>query len=415
MSHPPVVMIGGGAAGMMAALWCRKSGAPVLLLEPNEKLGRKLYITGKGRCNLTNHTTPAGVLENIPRNSRFLYSAVTRFPPEDVMGFFEDLGVPLKTERGGRVFPQSDKAADVIDALFFALKRAGVSRRQARALDLVVEDGRVTGVTVEEETIPAAAVVVATGGLSYPATGSTGDGYRLAQAVGHTILPPRASLVPLEEAGETCAQMQGLSLRNVRLTVKNQKKKVLFQEQGELLFTHFGLSGPLVLSASAHINWEKDQCTALIDLKPALEEEKLEARILRDIAAAPNRAFHNLLEGLLPRLLVPVMVQRVEVPPDLPGNALTKGQRRRLVETMKAFSLPLKGPRPVKEAIITAGGVKTGEIDPKTMMSKQAAGLFFAGEVMDVDAYTGGFNLQIAWCTGRVAGESAAAYWKEQL
>ena len=258
------------------------------------------------------------------------------------------------------------------------------------------------------------AVILATGGLSYPATGSTGDGYRLAESVGHTIVAPRASLVPLEEAGETCARMQGLSLKNVTLTVKNQKKKVVFQELGEMLFTHFGLSGPLVLSASAHCKWEKDQYTALIDLKPALDEAKLEARILRDIAQAPNKAFHNMLEGLLPRLMVPVACQRADIPPDLPVNALTKGQRRRLIETMKAFSIPLAGPRPVKEAIITAGGVKTGEVDPGTMQSKKAPGLFLAGEVLDVDAYTGGFNLQIAWCTGRAAGEGAAQYCKEE-
>ena len=257
-------------------------------------------------------------------------------------------------------------------------------------------------------------VILATGGLSYPATGSTGDGYRLAQSAGHTIVPPTPSLVPLEEAGDTCAQMQGLSLKNVTLTLKNQKKKVVFQEQGEMLFTHFGLSGPLVLSASAHANWSRDTYTAVLDLKPALEEEKLEARILRDIAQAPNKAFHNFLEGLLPRRMVPVMGARVDIAPDLPVNALTKAQRRRLVEAMKHFALPLAGPRPIREAIVTAGGVKTGEVDPGTMMSKKTAGLFFAGEILDLDAYTGGFNLQIAWCTGRAAGEGAARYSKEE-
>lgn len=409
----PVVVLGGGAAGMMAALSAREAGAAVTLLEPNEKLGRKLYITGKGRCNLTNNTTPQGVLEHVPRNGRFLYSAVTRFPPGAVMAYFEELGVPLKTERGGRVFPCSDRAADVIDALFFALKRRGVTLLHRRAERLVLERGRVIGVTAGGETLPAGAVVVATGGLSYPATGSTGDGYWLAEQAGHTIVPPRPSLVPLEEAGDTCAQMQGLSLRNVTLTLKNQKKKAVFQEQGELLFTHFGLSGPLVLSASAHANWAKETYTAVIDLKPALEEAKLEARILRDIAQAPNKAFHNFLEGLLPRKMVPVMAQRVEIPPDLPVNALTRGQRRHLVEAMKAFSVPIAGTRPIKEAIITAGGVKTGEVDPGTMMSKKVVGLFFAGEVLDVDGYTGGFNLQIAWCTGRAAGQGAACYIEE--
>ena len=414
MSQSPVVVIGGGAAGMMAALSARRAGASVVLIEPNEKLGRKLYITGKGRCNLTNNTTPEGVLQNVPRNGRFLYSAVTRFPPAAVMEYFEHLGVPLKTERGGRVFPCSDRAADVIDALFFALKKAGVTLLRDRATTLELQDGKVTGVVLEGQTLSAGAVVLATGGLSYPATGSTGDGYRLAQQAGHTIVEPRPSLVPLEEAGETCAQMQGLSLKNVTFTLKNQKKKVVFQEQGEMLFTHFGLSGPLVLSASAHANWAKDTYTGIIDLKPALDEEKLEARILRDVAQAPNKAFHNFLEGLLPRLMVPVAGQRAQIPPDMPVNTLTKAQRRRLVETMKHFTVSIAGPRPIKEAIITAGSVKTGEVDPGTMMSKKTPGLFLAGELLDVDAYTGGFNLQIAWCTGRAAGEGAAQYCQEE-
>ena len=414
MTDSPVVVIGGGAAGMMAALSARRAGARVILVEPNEKLGRKLYITGKGRCNLTNNTTPEGVLRHVPRNGRFLYSAVTRFPPAAVMEYFETLGVPLKTERGGRVFPCSDRAADVIDALFFALKKAGVTLLRDRATALEIQEGRVTGVVLEVQTLAAGAVILATGGLSYPATGSTGDGYRLAQQAGHTITEPRPSLVPLEEAGDTCARMQGLSLKNVTLTLKNQKKKAVFQEQGEMLFTHFGLSGPLVLSASAHANWAKDTYTAVIDLKPALDEEKLEARILRDVAQAPNKAFHNFLEGLLPRLLIPVAGERAQIPADLPVNAMTRAQRRRLMEVMKHFAIPIAGPRPIKEAIITAGGVKTGEVDPGSMMSKKTAGLFLAGELLDVDAYTGGFNLQIAWCTGRAAGEGAAQYCQEE-
>lgn len=414
MTDSPVVVIGGGAAGMMAALSARRAGARVILVEPNEKLGRKLYITGKGRCNLTNNTTPEGVLRHVPRNGRFLYSAVTRFPPAAVMEYFETLGVPLKTERGGRVFPCSDRAADVIDALFFALKKAGVTLLRDRATALEIQEERVTGVVLEGQTLAAGAVILATGGLSYPATGSTGDGYRLAQQAGHTIVEPRPSLVPLEEAGDTCARMQGLSLKNVTLTLKNQKKKAVFQEQGEMLFTHFGLSGPLVLSASAHANWAKDTYTAVIDLKPALDEEKLEARILRDVAQAPNKAFHNFLEGLLPRLLIPVAGERAQIPADLPVNTMTRAQRRRLMEVMKHFAIPIAGPRPIKEAIITAGGVKTGEVDPGSMMSKKTAGLFLAGELLDVDAYTGGFNLQIAWCTGRAAGEGAAQYCQEE-
>lgn len=414
MMQTQVVVIGGGAAGMMAALSAREAGASVTLLEPNEKLGRKLYITGKGRCNLTNNTTPEGVLNNVPRNGRFLYSAVTKFPPGAVMEYFEKLGVPLKTERGGRVFPCSDQAADVIDALFFALKKEKVTIRRARAMGLEMTDGRVTGVKLEDGVLPAGAVILATGGVSYPGTGSTGDGYRFAREVGHKIVEPRASLVPLVEDGDTCARMQGLSLKNVTLTVKNQKKKVVFQEQGEMLFTHFGLSGPLVLSASAHGDWSKDRYTAIIDLKPALDEAKLEARILRDVSEAPNKAFHNFLEGLAPRLMIPVLCEKADIPPDMPVNTMTKGQRRRLMETMKHFTISIAGTRPVKEAIITAGGVKTGEIDPGTMMSKKTRGLFLAGEVIDVDAYTGGFNLQIAWCTGRAAGESAARYAEEE-
>ncbi len=414
MMQTQVVVIGGGAAGMMAALSAREAGASVTLLEPNEKLGRKLYITGKGRCNLTNNTTPEGVLNNVPRNGRFLYSAVTKFPPGAVMEYFEKLGVPLKTERGGRVFPCSDQAADVIDALFFALKKEKVTIRRARAMGLEMTDGRVTGVKLEDGVLPAGAVILATGGVSYPGTGSTGDGYRFAREAGHKIVEPRASLVPLVEDGDTCARMQGLSLKNVTLTVKNQKKKVVFQEQGEMLFTHFGLSGPLVLSASAHGDWSKDRYTAIIDLKPALDEAKLEARILRDVSEAPNKAFHNFLEGLAPRLMIPVLCEKADIPPDMPVNTMTKGQRRRLMETMKHFTISIAGTRPVKEAIITAGGVKTGEIDPGTMMSKKTRGLFLAGEVIDVDAYTGGFNLQIAWCTGRAAGESAARYAEEE-
>ena len=408
----PVVVAGGGASGMMAALSARQTGAEVLLLEPNEKLGRKLYITGKGRCNLTNNTTPDGVLNNIPRNSRFLYSAVTRFPPAAVMEFFEKLGVPLKTERGGRVFPCSDKAADVIDALYYALKKAKVTIRRERVLSLRMDQGQITGVETDRGVVETGAVIIATGGVSYPATGSTGDGYALARSAGHTVVEPRASLVPLVEDGTDCAKMQGLSLKNVTLTLKDQKKKTVFREQGEMLFTHFGISGPLVLSASAHGNWQKNRYTAVIDCKPALDEAKLEARILRDVAAAPNKSFHNFLEGLLPRLMVPVAGERAGIDPDLPVNAMTKAQRRRLMEVMKQFAIPLAGTRPVTDGIITAGGVKTGEVDPGTMMSKKTAGLFFAGEVLDVDAYTGGFNLQIAWCTGRAAGEAAAHYIK---
>ena len=404
-----VIVIGGGPAGMMAAITAAERGAKVCLMERNQKVGRKLYITGKGRCNVTNDADVRTVLEHIPRNGRFVTSAITRFPPESVKAFFEKRGVALKVERGGRVFPVSDKAADVVDALFLSLRRSGVELLEDRAAELLVEDGAVCGVRGEHGTIRSKAVVLATGGASYPLTGSTGDGYAMVEKVGHTIVPPQPSLVPLETAGEDCRRMQGLSLRNVAIRVKNQKKKVIYAEQGEMLFTHFGVTGPLILSASAHMrDFAKDKYTIFIDLKPALDEEKLDQRLLRDFGEQANRAFHNVLEGLLPRLMVPVMVERCGIPGDLPVHSVTKGQRRRLLEELKSFRVEVTGPRPIAEAIVTSGGVKTGEVDPHTMASKKIPGLYLAGELLDVDGYTGGFNLQIAWSTGRAAGEAAA-------
>ena len=404
-----VIVIGGGPAGMMAAITAAERGAKVCLMERNQKVGRKLYITGKGRCNVTNDADVRTVLEHIPRNGRFVTSAITRFPPESVKAFFEKRGVALKVERGGRVFPVSDKAADVVDALFLSLRRSGVELLEDRAAEMLVEDGAVCGVRGEHGTIRSKAVVLATGGASYPLTGSTGDGYAMAEKVGHTIVPPQPSLVPLETAGEDCRRMQGLSLRNVAIRVKNQKKKVIYAEQGEMLFTHFGVTGPLILSASAHMrDFAKDKYTIFIDLKPALDEEKLDQRLLRDFGEQANRAFHNVLEGLLPRLMVPVMVERCGIPGDLPVHSVTKGQRRRLLEELKSFRVEVTGPRPIAEAIVTSGGVKTGEVDPHTMASKKIPGLYLAGELLDVDGYTGGFNLQIAWSTGRAAGEAAA-------
>ena len=410
-----VIVIGGGPAGMMAAITAAERGAKVCLMERNQKVGRKLYITGKGRCNVTNDADVRTVLEHIPRNGRFVTSAITRFPPESVKAFFEKRGVALKVERGGRVFPVSDKAADVVDALFLSLRRSGVELLEDRAEELLVEDGAVCGVRGEHGTIRSKAVVLATGGASYPLTGSTGDGYAMAEKVGHTIVPPQPSLVPLETAGEDCRRMQGLSLRNVAIRVKNQKKKVIYAEQGEMLFTHFGVTGPLILSASAHMrDFAKDKYTIFIDLKPALDEEKLDQRLLRDFGEQANRAFHNVLEGLLPRLMVPVMVERCGIPGDLPVHSVTKGQRRRLLEELKSFRVEVTGPRPIAEAIVTSGGVKTGEVDPHTMASKKISGLYLAGELLDVDAYTGGFNLQIAWSTGHLAGTAAAqAAWSD--
>ena len=403
-----IVVIGGGAAGCMAALTAARKGASVILLERNQKLGRKLYITGKGRCNVTNDCAPDEVLKNIPHNGRFLTSSVTRFPPASVKELFTALGVKLKTERGNRVFPQSDKAADIIDALLMGLRRAGVEIREERAAD-IRSAGEDLRVHTERGEYRCKAVILATGGVSYPLTGSTGDGYQMAAALGHTIIPPKPSLVPLVAEGDLCRRMQGLSLRNVAIKVKNTKKKVIYQEQGEMLFTHFGLSGPLILSASAHMrDFDKDHYTVWIDMKPALDEKTLDARILRDLGENPNREFHNVLDGLVPRLMVPVLAELTGIPDGTKANSVTREGRRRLLELLKNFPVEITGPRPVEEAIVTSGGIKVTEVDPKTMQSKLVKGVYFAGEVLDADAYTGGFNLQIAWSTGHAAGESAA-------
>ena len=404
-----VTVIGGGAAGLMAAIAAAQHGAQVCLIEPNERLGKKINITGKGRCNVTNDTDLEGLLAHIPRNGRFLYSALSRFTSRDAMAFFEGCGVPLKVERGDRVFPVSDSAFDITDALKRQVKALHIRWIHDRAIAIDAEDGRVAAVTGENGNYPTDAVILATGGMSYPGTGSTGDGYRMAAALGHTIVETRGSLVPLVSDDEGCRQMQGLSLKNVELTVYNQKNKAVFREFGEMLFTHFGLSGPLVLSASAHLrDWEKDRYRVSIDLKPALDEQKLDARILRDIGENPNRDFENLLCGLVPHSMAPVVLRRLEIPGTLKANSVTKEQRRALVQLLKHFQISVTGVRPVAEAIVTAGGVKVGEVKPNTMESKLVAGLYFAGEVLDVDAYTGGFNLQIAWATGHLAGVSAA-------
>ena len=409
-----VVVIGGGAAGMMAALMAARTGADVVLVERNPKMGRKIYITGKGRCNVTNACPADEVLRSTLRNGKFLYSAMRAFPPEQVMRFFEELGVNLKVERGNRVFPVSDRASDVIDGLFFALRRAGVAFVQDRATELLVSDGVVTGVKCEHGSYNCKAVILATGGKSYPLTGSTGDGYYMAEAVGHTVIPPRGSLVPLVSDDLCCKEMQGLSLRNVSVRLLNETGKTVYKEQGELLFTHFGLSGPLILSASAHLpaDWNGNY-TVSIDLKPALDEKQLDARLLRDLEQKSNSNISTILSGLLPASMVPVMAERIGVSLERKAHELRKEQRRALLRELKEFKINIMGTRPVEEAIVTAGGVKTGEIDPKTMASKKGKGLFMAGELLDVDAYTGGFNLQIAWATGRAAGLGAAAYAEE--
>ena len=405
-----VLVIGGGAAGMMAAISAARAGAAVTLLEPNERLGKKLNITGKGRCNVTNESGCAELIAHVLRNGKFLYSVFSSWDGRDTMSFFTSLGVPLKVERGRRVYPVSDRAFDVSAALERELKRLRVRLVRDRACALVFRDGRVAGAKGEAGSYDADAVIVATGGVSYPATGSTGDGYRLARQAGHTIRPPCGSLVPLVSDDPDCAAMQGLSLRNVTLTVRNGKGKVIFSELGELLFTHFGVSGPLVLSASAHMHdFSGERWRLVIDLKPALDEKKLDARLLRDFSERSNQTLGNVLGGLVPRSMIPVVARRAGIDTESRANAVTKEQRRRLLQTLKSFEVPVTGARGVEEAIVTSGGVSVREIEPGTMASKLADGLFFAGEVIDVDAYTGGFNLQSAWATGKAAGEAAAA------
>ena len=396
------VVIGGGPAGLFAAITAAKNGSRVLLLEKNDRLGKKLLITGKGRCNVTNNCDSQEVLRNIPRNGRFLYSALDAMPPQKVMDFFDSHGCPLKTERGNRVFPVSDKAQSVLDCLRGQLRSSGVTVRTARVQEILRENGQVSGVRTDAGVFDTRQVILATGGLSYPTTGSTGDGFAMAKALGHTVTPTEGSLVPLEVAGDDCPDMQGLSLRNCGVKLLNAKGKVLYKDFGELLFTHFGVSGPTVLSASCHLKGEG--CRLVIDLKPALEESKLDERIQRDLEMYKNRSMENALTDLLPRSMIPVVLRRLDIDPQLQANSLTRQKRRGMVELLKAFSLEITGKRPVAEAIITSGGVKVSEIDPKTMASKLVPGLYFAGEIIDCDAYTGGFNLQIAWATAYAAG-----------
>ncbi len=400
------IVIGGGPAGMFAAITAAGKGQRVLLLEKNGRLGKKLLITGKGRCNVTNNCDNQTVLNNTPRNGRFLYSALDGCSPQDMMAFFESQGCPLKTERGERVFPVSDRSQTVLDALQRALRQTGVTVEEATVKKILTTDARVSGVQTSRGSYDAKWVILATGGLSYPATGSTGDGLKMAADLGHTIIPCEGSLVPLETAGTDCQDMQGLSLRNVGVKLVNAKGKVLYKDFGELLFTHFGVSGPTVLSASAHL---KGPCRLVLDLKPALDEAKLEARILRDLETYRNRSMENALTDLLPRSMIPVMLRRIGVEGELQANAFTKQNRRALMENLKAFSIEITGKRPVAEAIITSGGIKVSQIDPKTMVSKLIPGLYFAGEIMDCDAYTGGFNLQIAWATAHAAGTAVCS------
>lgn len=402
-----IAVIGAGAAGLIAAGTAASLGADVLLFETNPKVGRKIYITGKGRCNVTNNCETSNILANIPVNPRFLYSALGNFNAQDTMNFFESLGVPLKTERGNRVFPISDKASDIVDALFSYVKKQGV-KIVFHTVNDVLEHQNGFLIKTDDKQFTVDRVIITTGGASYPATGSTGDGYRFAKNFSHSIVSPRPSLVPLVEKGDTCQKLMGLSLKNVRLTALENNKKI-FEDFGEMLFTHFGVSGPLVLSASAHMrHFGSKDYKILIDLKPALDDKTLDKRLLNDFEKYKNSDFINALGELLPRKLIPVIIELAGINPHTKVHSITKAQRASLSKLIKAFPVEISGARPISEAIVTTGGVNVKEINPKTMESKKKTGLYFAGEVIDVDAYTGGFNLQIAWSTGRLAGISAS-------
>lgn len=405
-----VIIIGGGAAGMMAAISAARAGAEVTLLERNADCGKKLKITGKGRCNVTNDCSLEELLQNVPSNPRFLYSAFSRFSTQDTKAFFEAEGVALKVERGRRVFPVSDRAEDIVRALVSACRKEKVRIVNARASSLIVENGAAVGVMAGSEKYSADAVVIATGGKSYPRTGSDGDGYALARAVGHSITPLLPSLVPITSPDKLCPALQGLSLRNVSLAIcDKQSGKRVYEDFGEMMFTHFGITGPMVLSASAHIpDVASGRYEAVVNLKPALDEKTLDARIISDFTKYANKDFVNALSDLLPQKLIPVVVELSGIDPRKKVNSVTKEERRALAEVIRSLRIRLSGFRSITEAIITKGGVSVKEINPKTMGSKLCESLYFAGELIDVDAYTGGYNLQIAFSTGVLAGESAA-------
>ena len=410
MTPKKVIVIGAGAAGMMCAGNAALCGGDVIIIEKNSRVGRKVMITGKGRCNVTNNCDSSAFIANVPTNGRFLYSAINSFSTQDTMDFFERNGVPLKTERGNRVFPVSDKAVDIVDALHRFIDQSACKLINDEAAALLVKDGAVYGVkTASGGKYYCDSVVIATGGKSYPLTGSTGTGYLLAKQAGHTIVEPKPSLVPIVSSDTWCKELQGLSLRNVSLTVRSKEShKEIYKDFGEMLFTHFGLSGPLVLSASAHMrHFGSKKYRVEIDLKPALDEKTLDKRLLADFDKHKNSDFINALGELLPKKLIPVVIEKSGIDPREKVNSITKAQRAALLRVLKAFPVEISGKRPIAEAIITTGGVSVREVSPKTMESKKLPHLYFAGEVLDVDAYTGGFNLQIAWSTGRLAGLSA--------
>ncbi|MEG0913216.1 MAG: aminoacetone oxidase family FAD-binding enzyme [Oscillospiraceae bacterium] len=408
-SRYDVCVVGGGAAGLMAALTAAERGLSVALIEKENRCGRKILITGKGRCNVTNSCDTEQFLKKIRSGARFMYSSLTAFGSDDVIEFFEHCGVPLKTERGNRVYPVSDRACDIADALISECGRAGCEFIGGQAVGLIIdESGKLGGVKLKSgAAVTAAAVIVATGGLSYPKTGSTGDGYAFAKQIGHRIVPAKPSLVPFECAGGEHLRMQGLSLKNVELKVK-KGKKIYYREQGEMIFTHFGISGPLVLSASgAVVGEDLSGMSFSIDLKPALDAETLDKRLLRDFSEKLNKEFKNALDELLPQKMIPVFIEHTGISPAQKVNSITAKQRAAVVETLKSFAVNVTGTRPIDEAVVTAGGIELSEIDPKTMMSKKLKNVYFAGEVLDADGYTGGFNLGIAFATGHAAGEHA--------
>lgn len=407
-----VIVVGAGAAGTMAAGVAAENGADVLLIERNEKIARKVMITGKGRCNVTNNVADTQeFISNIIGNGRFLYSAYSEFNARDTMNFFEKQGVPLKVERGNRVFPMSDKAVDIVDALNRYITKAGVKRKTERVTELIVKDGSVSGVKTDlGNTYNADSVIIATGGLSYSKTGSSGDGYKFAESVGHTVTELKPSLSALVCREGICSECMGLSLKNVSIKVFDTKKnKEIYDDFGEMLFTHFGVSGPMILSASAHLrDMKRERYEIFIDLKPALSEEKLDARILRDFADNSNKSISNILALLLPKSMIVPILRMANIKPSEKANQISKEMRKRLVSTIKNVKLTVMDFNDISEAIVTAGGIKTGEINPKTMESKICGGLYFAGEIIDCDGYTGGFNLQIAFSTGYLAGKNAS-------
>lgn len=404
-----ILVIGGGAAGMMAAVFASSSGARVTVLERNEKAGKKLYITGKGRCNVTNDCTNDEFLTQVARNPRFLYSALDHFSPRDMMDLLEKAGCPVTVQRGRRVFPASEKASDVTRALTRLMELGGVrSVLNTRVTEILTEEGHATGAKTEDGRIwPADAVILATGGCSYPATGSTGDGWRLAGSLGHTLTPPKAVLCGLNTAEKWPAQLQGLSLKNITLTLLSGKKK-LYEEMGEMLFTHFGISGPLVLEASCHLPDDPTAAEIVIDLKPGLTPEQLDARLQRELENGSRKMLHSVLPCLLPGSLAGVFAAICDINGEKLCCQVTRAEREALLRNLKAMRLHVTGPRPIEEAIVTRGGVQVKEVRPGTMESKLISGLYLAGEILDVDAHTGGYNLQIAFATGALAGESAA-------